>query len=632
MTALPLSAGLAAFTGNEAAKTALLLAAINPALRGVLLAGAPGTAKTTLLRSFAALLEPHEVIATCPAACDPARPWEWCSDCRRRYRRKQPPTRFKAPPWVELPLHAGIDRLLGGIDMEATLIRGQRVAGLGLLEAAHRGVLVVNEINLLERSSMNQLLATLSSERIVLEREGLSESYPARFLLLGSYDPAEGELRRHLLDRVGLLVPVDHHPDAAQRRQVIQQNLHPPISAAEEHEILRRLVQRSKTLLTHVELDPRCLEELARAALRLGVEGNRADIFAAACAAASAALHGRTQIEEIDLKIAIRLVLEPRAIKTDSDSPSQPEQAQPPEQSPETDDASDGMQPLEDTILQALDLPFMLNVMNMPRSGQRQQNSGSRGETENFRRGRHIRSVSGRPERGRIAITATLLAAAPFQRQREQQPASTGIRIHAEDIRIKLYRDKAGTLFIFAVDASGSMALNRMRQAKGAVIRLLKDAYIHRDTVALLAFRGKAAELLLPPSQSVERARRALDVLPVGGGTPLGSALLMASNLAAHAHSSGTSSIMLILLTDGRANVPLKPAAQFREQAFAEIERIAIQIRQSGVLSLVIDTQRGYTGSDDARRLAVQLGGRYLLLPDAAAAEIATAVKQAATG
>jgi magnesium chelatase subunit D len=250
-----------------------------------------------------------------------------------------------------------------------------------------------------------------------------------------------------------------------------------------------------------------------------------------------------------------------------------------------------------------------------------------------------VRSVPGLPGEGRLDVVATLRAAAPWQEARgaeseARSPQNTGqakIHLRVDDLHVKRYRSKAGTLFCFLVDASGSMALHRMRQAKGAVNALLQQAYVHRDQVALLAFRGEQADVLLPPSQSVELARRALDVLPTGGGTPLAAALLAAYQLAEQARSRGIHRTTLVLITDGRPNVPLTtdpamPTDQRKAQAKEETQRLAVRLQAAGIGSVVIDTQRSFLSRGEARELAAWLGGRYFYLPQGKGEDIAQAV------
>ncbi|NTU80842.1 MAG: VWA domain-containing protein, partial [Chloroflexales bacterium] len=298
---------------------------------------------------------------------------------------------------------------------------------------------------------------------------------------------------------------------------------------------------------------------------------------------------------------------------------------------------------VEDLILSALDAEVPPDVLETPFTVRRSGRSGSRGATSG-NRGRHIRSIPGLPSQGRLDVVATLRAAAPWQRARREEaeqrrgPHAHGhhVRLKADDLHIKKYRSKAGTLFCFVVDASGSMALHRMRQAKGAVNALLQQAYVHRDQVALLAFRGEEAELLLPPSQSVELAKRALDVLPTGGGTPLGAALLAAYNVSEQARSRGIHRTTLVLITDGRPNVPLRPDPTHDKQtrldiARQEVQTLSARLRTAGIGSVVIDTQRSYVSRGEAQQLAAWLGGRYVYLPQGRGEQIAQAVIDASS-
>lgn len=284
-------------------------------------------------------------------------------------------------------------------------------------------------------------------------------------------------------------------------------------------------------------------------------------------------------------------------------------------------------------MLSALAAELPAELDQLPFRAFRRGRSGSRGTTS-ARRGRHLRSVPGDVRRNRVDISATLRAAAPWQELRQQgagvpAPGQQGnLHLRGEDLRIKQFRSKAGALFCFAVDASGSMALHRMRQAKGAVHSLLQKAYIHRDRVALIAFRGTRAEVLLPPSQSVELARRALDLLPTGGGTPLAAALLQALDVAQQARSRGIMQTVLVLLTDGRANIGLRAE---RGEVVEELRAIGCHLAEAGLRSIVVDTQRSYLSRGEARRLAEFLGGTYVYLPNAKGEQIATAAMDAAS-
>lgn len=612
--------------GLDTAKQALLLLAVDPSLGGCAMAAPVGSGKSTLARAFAALLP-------------------------------------DGTPFIEMPVNVTEDRLLGGLDLEATLASGQRVVERGLLAAAHGGVLYVDGLNLLDSSVEAALMETMASGIVRVEREGLSAVHPAQFVLIATYDPAEGDVRRGLLDRLALIAPFTSNGDARARAEVVRRSSRDLIDDG-ELQMLRALVADARARLQQVHLRDVQISGLVQAALSLGVEGNRADVFACKVACAAAALAGRGDVEDEDLKLAARLTLMPRATRLPEAEDEQKEKSQeqrpeaPPEESPsDTDQPADERpeQPqeqkpeeIEALMLSAIEADLPADVLSLPFAMQRRGRSGSRGEALNAKRGKFVRAIEAAPRGNRISVLHTLMAAAPWQKVRAMtgKPVSGGqktvngglrpehrLRLTKTDIRVKRYRDKAGTLYIFVVDASGSMALNRMREAKGAAAKLLQNAYVHRDQVALIAFRGRAAQVLLPPSTSVERAKRELDVLPTGGGTPLASALLSAWQLAKQARGRGVMQSSLVLMTDGRGNVALNADAQDnREQVKLEIEQLAAMVRADGVAAIVIDTQANYLSRGEAPRLAQHLGGRYVYLPNARAEQIAAQVAGASAG
>jgi len=590
-----------AVVGLELAKQALWLLAVEPRLKGALIAAGPGAGKSVLARAFTALLGGGRL------------------------------------PCVELPLGVTEDRLLGGLDLARTLAAGARQAETGLIAAAHGGVLYVDEINLLDPRVAQLIGAALAEGAVALEREGLSRVSPAEFQLVGTYDPAEGEVAPSLADRVGLLVTEGAAPTPEARVEVMRRALG-PTGAGDEARLdePRARIAAARALLPAVRLARADGRRLAQAARALEVEGQRADIFAARAARASAALAGRDRVAAADLELAVRLVLLPRAQTLPVPEP-QPPEPRPPEPQPRDPgeqpsggrapgDESPGPQrstPDADLMIQALETSLPAELLSLPRRRERRAATGGGGQTLSRARGRYVTSVPGRPGEGKVAVDATLRAAAPHQRAR--RGARAGIVIETADLRLKQFKKKAGTLFIFVVDASGSMAVNRMHQAKGAVVRLLREAYLRRDQVALISFRGRGAETLLAPSRSIARARRALEALPVGGGTPLSAGLLAALQLADRARRAGARQIMLVLLTDGRANVARDPATGVAQ----EVAQAAAALRRAGAAALVIDTKSRFTSRGEARALAAALGGRYFHLPRAAASEIYQAVAAA---
>ena len=576
-------------------RLALLLLAVEPRLRGIAFAGPAGSGKSALLHGLAALL--------------PDLPFEM------------------------LPLGSDEEALLGGLDLEATLARGARVVRHGLLARADGGLLAAEDCNLLPEGTVNLLLGALDAGEVRIEREGLSLRSPCRLRLVATFDPAEGPPRAHLLDRIGLIVPLPRLGPAGARGEIVRRHLSPPADLWEEDlAVLRDVVAVARASLGDIRLSEPQARELATAAVALGVQGHRADLFAQLAARASAALALREAVQREDLELAVRLVLVPRATQQPTAPPTDPPPATetPPQSSedtppdPPTEPPADGDVELTEEVLAALaiDLPDVLATL--PFRSARGGRSGSRGSTDGTR-GRHATSVPGTPREGRLDVIATLRAAARWQRLRPH-----GVRrvvVRGEDIRIKRFRDKAGALFLFAVDASGSMALNRMRQAKGAVHALLEKAYVNRDRVALMSFRGQGAELLLPPTGSVELLRRAVDQIPTGGGTPLAATLVAALEVAQQARRRGLHNVVLVLLTDARANVGLKADRAGVEE---ELRQLALLTAASGLKALVIDTQRSYLSQGSAQKLATWLGGQYLYLPGASGATIAAAAQSAA--
>ncbi len=578
-------------------RLALLLLAVEPRLRGVAFAGPAGSGKSALLHGLAALL--------------PGLPFEM------------------------LPLGSDEEALLGGLDLEATLARGARVVRHGLLARADGGLLAAEDCNLLPEGTVNLLLGALDAGEVRIEREGLSLRSACRLRLVATFDPAEGPPRAHLLDRIGLIVPLPRLAPAGARSEIVRRHLSPAADLWEEDlAVLREVVAVARTSLGDIRLSEPQARELAAAAVALGVQGHRADLFAQLTARASAALALRDAVQREDLELAVRLVLVPRATQQPTAPPTDPPATETPPQSsqdtpdtppdPPTEPPADGDVELTEEVLAALaiDLPDVLATL--PFRSARGGRSGSRGSTDGTR-GRHVTSVPGTPREGRLDVIATLRAAARWQRLRPRGARRVAIR--AEDLRIKRFRDKAGALFLFAVDASGSMALNRMRQAKGAVHALLEKAYVNRDRVALMSFRGQGAELLLPPTGSVELLRRAVDQIPTGGGTPLAATLVAALEVAQQARRRGLHNVVLVLLTDARANVGLKADRAGVED---ELRQLALLTAASGLRALVIDTQRSYLSQGSAQKLAAWLGGQYLYLPGASGATIAAAAQSVA--
>ncbi|WP_144185319.1 magnesium chelatase subunit D [Elioraea rosea] len=520
-------------------------------------------------------------------------------------------------PLRKLPPGIGDSRLLGGIDLAATLKSGRPVGARGLLAEADGGLVLVPMAERLAPGLAARLGAALDRGEVVAEREGMTIRAPARVgLVLLDEGATEDEAPPpELAERIGL----------AARLEGI------PLADTAMAETGRDAILRARTALAKVSVDARTLEALCATAAAFGIGSLRAPLLALAAARASAALAGRPAVEEADAIAATRLVLAPRATCMPSppepETPPEQDTPPPPEQTENRSEEGETSDALSDVLLAAAaaavpkDLLAALAQRGLSRGA---ASTGKEGAARlSALRGAPLAARPGMPGGGkRLALLETLRAAAPWQGMRRRQ-GGPRIAVRREDFHIRRYRERSETTTIFAVDASGSSALNRMAEAKGAVELLLADCYVRRDRVALIAFRGRQAELLLPPTTSLVRAKRSLAALPGGGGTPVASALDGARALAEAVLRRGGTPVV-VLFTDGRANVA-RDGTGGREAAERDALAAARVLASLRIASVLLDTSP--RPQKQGETLAAAMGARYLPLPYADAAAVSRAVK-----
>ncbi|MGW1095142.1 putative cobaltochelatase [Streptomyces sp. NPDC002455] len=677
-----------AIVGQDDLRLGLLLNAVSPAVGGVLVRGEKGTAKSTAVRALAALMPEVDVVAGCRFSCAPGAPDPACPDGPH-----EAGTGVSRPArTVELPVGASEDRLVGALDIERALSEGVKAFEPGLLADAHRGILYVDEVNLLHDHLVDLLLDAAAMGASYVEREGVSVRHAARFLLVGTMNPEEGELRPQLLDRFGLTVEVAASRETDLRVEVVRRRLayddDPAGFAArwaDEEAALRERIVAARALLPRVVLGDGVLRQIAATCAAFEVDGMRADIVMARTATALAAWAGREEVVADDVRQAALLALPHRRRRNPFDAPGLdedkldealdeaadtadgegdddpdpdgpgggvPPQGGGPDDGPATDGPDDGgtddggtdtggpedngpgapgreetggdtpapgggeQQPVR------AGEPFRTKMLSVPGLGEGAAGRRSRARTE------HGRTTGSRRPKGaltKLHLAATVQAAAPHQRARGR--SGRGLVVRRDDLRQATREGREGNLVLFVVDASGSMAARqRMSAVKGAVMSLLLDAYQRRDKVGLVTFRGRDAEVALPPTSSVDAAAARLETLPTGGRTPLAAGLVKAHDvLRVERLRDPSRRALLVVVTDGRATGGVDPVA-----LAARAGRLHAS---EGTASVVVDCESGFVRLGLAAQLARDLGGSAVTLDELRADSIAGLVKDiTATG
>ena len=623
----------AAVVGQEQAKKALLIALVNPKAGGLLIGGRKGTAKSVLARSTKELIEPKQ--------------------------------------FIDLPLNVTEDMLFGSIDIEYAVSKGQKRFAPGILARANENVLYIDEVNLLRQELLLAVLDANAAGMNQVERDGISFTHPVQLTVLATMNPEEGVLPQHILDRFGMYVDVASEMELEQRVKIMRQALaygSDVASFREEYatvtQELRAKIARALELLPQIQLSDAMLILAAQMVSQALCAGHRAEIYLLEAAKALAALAGRAYVLPKDVEEAAQFVLphrmrkppepqEPEASEQDSseqdedESENNDDEAQdntednsrddnnlppPPLNNDEDDGAADDEQDENEQeqkdeqepqhnndqlapekqiadIDKSFRLPKMLLDLGKDRNIRR--GSGKRSSTRtDLKQGRYVRAELPKAKVEDLAFDATIRAAAPFQKMREDNGCALNIK--QEDLRQKVREKRIGNTFLFAVDASGSMgARERMRAVKGAIFYMLQEAYQKRDRVGMIAFRRQKAELLLPITRSVDLAQKCLAELPTGGKTPLADGLAMALQTLSmmNKHDSELEPI-LVLVTDGRANA----AEANGGDPVASAIKIAERIGKAKITSVVIDTESDFIKLGLAKRVAAAMGANYYTL------------------
>jgi magnesium chelatase subunit D len=633
-----------AIVGQEKMKKALILNAINPRIGGVLIRGEKGTAKSTAVRALAELLPEIEVVNGCPFNCNPYDDGEMCDLCYAKKSNGENPNAIRRRMWViDLPLGATEDRVVGSIDVEKAIKEGIKALEPGILAAANRGILYIDEVNLLDDHVADVILDSAAMSINVVEREGVSVSHPSKFILVGTMNPEEGELRPQLLDRFGLQASVESIDDADKRVEIVKlvESFERGTGEFEERfeekqKELREKIVQAKQIVNEVEISDDLLKLMADTCIKLGVRTHRAEIVINRAAKTIAAFDSRKKVTFEDIKEAMELALphrmrrkpfEPPSLDTEklddmmSETKKQHErdkeenkQQQRKEreakrekkekgehqhknehqdsENPRTPNENEDIkEPQKESVFgigDAIDTRAVRQKQNKDRT-YRRKISGRRIPTLSLRNnGKYVRYGFPKGEIKDVALDATIRAAAPYQKERGVD-SDLAVVVKAQDIREKIRVGKASTATMFVVDASGSMGANRrMESAKGAVLSLLLDSYQQRDKVGMVAFKGNQADVLLPLCSSVDLAYNRLKELPTGGRTPLSAGLERGLNLLMTEKQKDEEVIpILLLISDGRANV----SSGSNEDIKKELLALAEQARAKGIHVIVIDTE-----------------------------------------
>ncbi len=622
-----------AVCGMDDAKRAICCALANPNLRTVLIRGGPGSAKTVLARAAGPL---------------------------------------SGKKVVNVPVNVAEEQLFGGMDVDATIREGRPVMRKGLLSRADGNILYVDDVNLMDQRVLASLLDCVMSGRAVIEREGISAEYDVDALMIATMNPSDSDMSPHMLDRFDLCAYSDGEADRLEVLRRASAYQKDPAGFREmyrsEEDDIRSGIGRAKAILPLVMISDDLLGVAAELSGKILADGFRGDIAMANASMAIAALNGRDEVTRKDLEEAAMICLahrrnyvpdapqppreqderqEPKIDEDDrpddppeggdrednrtedtSNSPEGNSPSEPQQEPPEDPGMPDIRQMLDEMMFEIGEQFRVIDYLDDKGRAVRRTSSrnGRRAMAESAdSAGRYARSRRPAGKPADIAFDATVRAAAPYQKSRDH--GGLAVKIESRDIREKVRERRSGCTIMFLVDASGSLGVRkRMAAVKGAVLSMLRDSYVKRDRIGLMAFRRDSAELILPPTRSVEYSYRKLQELPTGGKTPLGEALAAAGDfMTSYSRSHPGEACYVVLITDGRANVPLREGSDANEEARKLAEDMAVpQARW-----IVIDAGAGYVRFDNAEKLAMALEGTYFRLEDLNADRLAESVRAA---
>lgn len=605
-----------AIVGQEKAKLALICNAIDPTIGGVLLSGDKGTGKSTMVRAFSQVLPEIEVVEGCPFNCDPRNVAEMCDDCREKAKRGEIKIARRKMRVINLPLSVTLDRLVGTIDIKRALKEGIRALQPGILAEANRNILYIDEVNLLEDYIADVLLDVAAMGWNYIEREGISFKHPSRFILVGSMNPEEGELRPQLLDRFGMFVAIEASQSVEERKEIVRRVLEfqrDPLGFYEKYrkqdEKIRESIVRAREILNEVEIDEELLDLLIDTIIKLGIRTHRAEITTVKAAKAIAAFNGRKRVTIEDLNKAMELTL-PHRLKSrpfqrpqvqqmlqirerfTSEQRSESRPAEREGAAPRTDGGSKGDSENRGSTGNS-EMRFEAASVEIERGHHKEE-----AERVGTRSSRDCRvTLIGKPlgipisytlpiknmDAEDINIFATLNSAAL---------RGYPLEIREEDIRINVRKARAPKLTVILLDSSGSMALQkRISVAKGVAKKIVESSYQRRDLLSLIVFNGSEARVVVNPTRRYEEVFEVIDRIPTGGRTPLASALFKLLNIAKTMKKKNVK-VNGILISDGKANVPLFGRVE------EDIRMICSLLAKEGVKLEIYDTRaRGFEPS-----------------------------------